>query len=574
MADLIIKAASVITMDRTSSRAEAVAVDTKSGLIAAVGSLADVKAAAAPDAALVDLGTSVLMPGFIDPHSHPLLSGVSTQPPAIWIAPYVSCPTWEDVKKKFREVDAELPPGHPAFFCGLDRMLQSAPELDNVMLDEFFPARPAFVLDNSGHEGYFNTRTMELAGWKDRKPPPDPVGSRFGRNPDGTSNGRAFETAAELVAVTPVLSKAIPHPLSSMAKWFSLMSKNGITATTEHAFETKLAKAYIGTAMAPNVPLRVGLYHMSIEEDCGGQWTSPVPKGLLWKQGIKLWADGSPWVGTIATSFPYQDNETVRDAQLPIEAKGEKNMNYSRAEIDTVLEKNVAKGFQFAVHCNGDVGFDVILDAYEAALSKHNLLGTDHRWRVEHCGAVRADQFKRAASLGIAISLAPFQFHYWADLLDGVVFAPEIGSQWQSAGSAFASGASVSFHNDGGVSPPLPLLNVQAMVTRKGASGKVHGPNQCVTVDQALRAHTVNAAFQIGRDDLGSIEKGKVADFVVLAEDPYAVDPDRIASIKVEATYLGGRKVDTEAFEKEIMAIDPTQHKEIQGTLPRSKHCC
>ena len=573
-ADLIVTAAAVITMDPEQPRARAVAIDTGTGLIMAVGGVEEVRRAA-PGASLIDLGDTVLMPGFIDPHSHPMMGGLVTQQPALWMAPYVGYPTYADVEALWRKLDAELPPGQAVLCNGLDRLLQGAPELTNVDLDAFFPTRRAVILDNSGHEAYFNSAVIADNGWVDGRPPADPVGSHFGRNADGTSNGRAYETAAILAAVNAVFTAAVQHPLMSAARWYRFMAESGITMTSEHTFQSDLLQSYVALASVPDSPLRVALYHMSIDPTCGEKVTTPAPTARLWKQGIKLWADGSPWVGTIAASFPYLDTPVVQGAEIPLGPGGEAMMNYTRAQLDELLSAHGGQGWQFAFHVNGDVGLDVVLDAYEHALTTQGLLGTDHRWRVEHCGACRGDQFARAASLGVSISLAPFQFIYWGDLLDGQMFEPEIGSQWIRGADAFASGAVVTFHNDGPVSPPLPLLNVQSMVTRRTPSGTVHGPQQAVSLDDAFKAITVYAAHQLGRDeDLGSIAVGKLADFVELSADPWDVDVEHLAtSVTVRGTWHDGRKVDLDAFLTQVQAIDPSQHQNV-GVAAAGRGCC
>lgn len=505
------------------------------------------------------------MPGFIDPHNHPMLSGMTTQPPAYWIAPYAGYPTYEDVQALWRKVDAEMPAGQPLLFTGLDRLLQGASELSNTDLDAFFPSRPVMVIDNSGHESYFNTATIKYNGWADGKPPADPVGARFGRNADGTSNGRAYEAGAVLVAASKMLNDVIPHPLLSTAKWLELMSSHGITMTSEHTYSANMLKGYEACATTPDMPLRVGLYHMSIDAGCGEKLNSSAPQTLLWKQGIKLWADGSPWVGTIASSFAYLDSPLVQHAQIPLGPGGESMMNYTRAQLDEVLAKYAPQGWQFAFHVNGDVGLDIVLDAYEHALVSNGLMGTDHRWRVEHVGGCRGDQFDRAASMGVTISMLPAQFIYWGDVLDGQMFPTEIGSQWMRAGDAFRSEALVTFHNDGLVSPPIPLLNMQCMVTRRTPSGALHGPEQQVSLMDAVKAHTINAARQLGRDqELGSLEVGKLADLVELSADPFTIDSDKLASqVSVLGTWLGGAKVDTTAFVSAIEAVDPSEHKDL-----------
>jgi predicted amidohydrolase YtcJ len=564
--DLILKAASIITMDVDQPRAEAIAVDTSSGTITAVGSLGEVQAAA-PGVPVTDLGTDVLMPGFIDAHSHPLLGGMVTQSPAYWISPYMGYPSYADVQAFWKKLDGEMPAGQGLLFNGLDRLLQGAPELTNTELDAFFPARPVVVIDNSGHEAYFNSATIALNSWPENKPPADPVGARYGRNPDGTSNGRAYEMAAVLAAAGGVLAEAVPHPLQSLARFFGLMSSNGVTMTTEHTYQSNMLKGYEACAAVPESPVRVALYHMSIDDDCGEKISISAPETMLWKQGIKLWADGSPWVGTIASSFPYLDSPIVKEAEIPLGPGGEGMMNYTRAELDQILAKYVSMGWQFSFHVNGDVGLDVVLDAYEHALATHGLLGTDHRWRVEHVGGCRGDQFERAAALGVTISMLPAQFIYWGDVLDGQMFPTEIGSQWMRAGDAFRSGALVTFHNDGSVSPPIPLLNVQCMVTRRTPSGTLHGPEQQVSLDDALKAHTIHAAHQLFREhDLGSIVVGKLADLVQLSADPYTVDSDKLTDeVKVLGTWVSGKKTDTDAFLAGIQTIDPTEHQQLRA---------
>jgi predicted amidohydrolase YtcJ len=573
-ADLILKAATIITMDDDAPGAEAVAIDTTTGRITALGTLADVQAAE-PNATTTDLGATVLMPGFIDPHNHPALSGMATQPPAYWIAPHMGFATYADVCELFKKVNAELPSDQPVIFNGLDRLLQGAPELTNADLDVFFPERPAVVLDNSGHEAYFNSAVISFNSWSGNAPPADPAGASFGRNADGTSNGRAYETAAELEAVGKVVALAIPNPLLSLARWYQLMASHGITMTTEHTYQSSMLKGYLACAATPDNPIRIAMYHMSIEPDCGDDITSPLPKTLLWKQGIKLWADGSPWVGTIASSFPYLDTPVVQQAQIPLGPGGEAMLNYTRVQLDAVLAKYAPLGWQFAFHVNGDVGLDVVLDAYEHALTEQKLLGTGHRWRVEHCGGCRGDQFDRAAALGVSISLLPAQFIYWGDLLDGQMFDSEIGSEWVRAGDAFRSGAVVTFHNDGSVSPPIPLLNVQAMVTRRTPSGQLHGPAQQVSMQDAFRAHTINAAFQLNRDhDLGSITVGKLADFVELSTDPFDVDPHALTdTVQVQGMWMNGRRIDIDAFITQVEAIDPSEHQHLTKAVV-TKHSC
>jgi len=566
----ILTASRIITMNDAHPLATAVAVGAD-GRIAAVGDL-DTCRTALPDADVVDLGSDVLLPGFVESHSHPVLSGISTQPPAYWIAPYVGYPTWSAVTDLFTTAHASQPPDQPLVFNGLDRLLHGTEAPTNTVLDEYFPGRVVIVLDNSGHAVYFTSATIERLGWS-AAPPADPVGGSYGRNPDGTSNGQAFELPGVMTVAGPLLGDMVPHPLASAAQWYTLMAGNGITATSEMTYDTTQKPAFEALAALPNCPLRVSLYHVSTVADCADAWESDVPAEMLTKRGIKLWADGSPWVGNIALTFPYLDTPTTEAAGITAGVPGLDQMNYTRTQLDAIIDSHATQGWQLAVHVNGDAALDVVLDAFEAGLTRHGLTGTDHRWRLEHLGAARSDQLTRAAGLGIYASMGPFQFQYWGDLLDGEMFDHDHGSQWCRVKDATDAGLRPSYHNDGSVSPPSPLDNIKTVVTRTTASGTPRGTNQRVTLDQALRAQTIDAAFILGREhEVGSIEVGKLADFVQLDVDPHDVDPmDINTAISVQATWLSGNKLDLAAFEAAAGVTDPAPHTHLVTAHSR---CC
>jgi predicted amidohydrolase YtcJ len=154
------------------------------------------------------------------------------------------------------------------------------------------------------------------------------------------------------------------------------------------------------------------------------------------------------------------------------------------------------------------------------------------------------------------------------------MFKPELGSQWQRVNDAFKSNLHTSFHNDGSVSPPDTLRNIQRMVTRTTDSGKVHGANQAVTLDQALKASTINGAYQLKHDkDIGSLEVGKFADLVELSADITAVNPNEILDkVKITGTWLGGKKIDAAKFLKDMSAMDASEHSGLAETSMKSSH--
>jgi predicted amidohydrolase YtcJ len=195
-----------------------------------------------------------------------------------------------------------------------------------------------------------------------------------------------------------------------------------------------------------------------------------------------------------------------------------------------------------ACHVHGDHGVDTILDIYEDALRRWPR--EDHRLRLEHVGAITPAQLQRAHDLGVTCSVFVDQIHYWGDVIVDGLFGPEKGDVWMPAGSAVATGMRISLHNDPPVTPEEPLRNIGVAATRVAPSGRVLAPQERLTVEQAIRAQTIDAAWQLFSDDaVGSLEVGKYADLVVLSADPRSVAPEAVADLDVLATYLAGQQV-------------------------------
>ncbi|VEG56403.1 putative TIM-barrel fold metal-dependent hydrolase [Mycolicibacterium aurum] len=560
MGDLILTADTIITMNVDAPRAQAVAVS--GDRIVGVGSIEDCRAVL-PDAEVIETGVAVLAPGFVEPHSHPLISGIATQAPARSIAPW-DCPTWDDVQKEFADAIATTDAGEPLLFAGFDALLHRHPKPDAAELDEIFGDRVAVVADNSGHGVYFNSALIRSYGW-DADPPADPVASHYGRNADGSLNGQGFELPVLTAVTGPIMAK-LGNPLLAAALYFAEMSRGGYTSTSDMTYDPNYRAGYEALAAAPSCPLRISMWEVSTSDTYTEATTFTAGEDWLTKAGVKLWTDGSPWVGNIAISFPYLDSETNRTAGIdPATAGGVQSMNYTREQLDAILDHAAPKGWQMAFHANGDLALDLALDCYEDGLTRHGLLGTDHRWRLEHCGAGTREHFDRAARLGVHVSMSPFQYYYWGDLLDGAIFDSEHGARWAAFHDAVASGACVSLHNDGSVSPPTPVINIATAVNRRTRDGGVHRPDQAISLDQAWRAQTIDAARTLRRDHLvGSIEVGKLADFVELTADPWTVDPGAlIDTVTVAGTWLGGRRVDLDEFVGAIGGADNTDHAHL-----------
>lgn len=571
---VILTASSVITMNTTQPRADAITVDSDSGLIVAGGSLADCRAVA-PDAAVEDLGSAVLMPGFIQTHDHPVPAAVLCEQPAHWIAPFVGFPTWQDVEALFVQLRRQTPAGQPLLFSGLDRLLLSIPMPDRTSLDAYFPDHPVLILDITGHALYFNSLATTIFGWKGATPPADTPDARWTRRPDGTAGGVGFETQAFMVALGAFLPGVVPSPLVNLGAWYSTLARNGFTTACDMAFVNRLRAPLEALAGLPGCPVRYSLYQTTYDTGAHSAMDFGALSPMIERVGYKIWMDGSPSVGTASISVPYLDSDRARIADIPVgTAPGLSVLNYTTDQFLSLTGEFASRDVQIATHINGDAGIDVVLDGYEQALTAHGLAGSDHRWRVEHFSTPSKQQCIRAGGLGVTASMSPFQALYWGDLYDGVIFEPSYGSRWQPYRDAYDGGLRPTFHNDGFVSPPLPWLNIQNAVTRRSASGTVHAPDQCLTLDEALQAHTITAAWQHKREhEIGSIEPGKLADLVVLNADPYTVDPSRLHDImQVLGTWISGRRVDLEGFMESVRDIAPRYDLALFGSV-EPPHC-
>lgn len=538
-ADLIFVGGPVVTIDGHGTVAEALAVT--GGKIAAVGSRRDVLALRTSGTEVIELGGRALLPAFVEPHSHPLQVALTLGPPAIDVRPFV-VPTGAEVMQKLTDAIQDGPDGTQVLLYGIDVLLQPDLQLPTrTQLDSLAPNNPVIIIANSGHAAYANTAAFRLAGIT--KDTPNPVGAEYVRGPDGELTGEVREAAALQTLAMPYLLKvAQPNAFENMQWAFGQLAAAGIATSSEHSYTAaQQGDLYRKMAADPDVKLRIRAYEIGtpdLAKDPGHVAGARAGADQLFAQiGMKLWADGSPWQGNIFTSFPYLD--TAATHRMGLEPHHHGGMNYTPEQITELATAFIKQGWQLSCHVHGDSAIDVVLDSYEKAQSPASV-----RSRLEHVGAMTPTQFQRAARLGVHPSLFIEHVYFWGDPLIDELFGQDHGAHWMSAKSALDAGLRVSFHNDGNVSPPDPLGNIATAVTRKAnGSGRILAPEQRISVAQAVRAQTIDAAWQLHLDtEIGSLERGKYADLVVLSADPHAVNPDALRDISVRATYLAGRQ--------------------------------
>ncbi|MBJ8344839.1 amidohydrolase [Antrihabitans sp. YC2-6] len=531
-ADLVILG-TVLTVDDSQPTAEAVAA--KDGRIVAVGDRSDVESWIGPETEVLDIGDRCVLPGLIEAHGHPLMEAVVLSERMIDIRP-VTVPDAEDVVEAVRN-EIAVRGASGAYLIGWDPLLQhNLPEPNRAWLDEMAPDTPLVIIHNSGHLAFFNSVAGEQAGIT--RETADPKGARFGRDANGDIDGTAYESGALFPLAAGAIGDPKQYPGMLVAECERL-NKAGLTTCSEMAFDPKFGPVLEQMNAAGALSVRLRTYEVSNPEMKSDQ-TPGTGDDMVRHVGIKIWVDGSPWVGNIALSFPYIDTPETRS--IGVEPGSCGHANYTKEQLTEIVNAYFPLGWPMACHVQGDAGVDTILDVYEELLAEHPR--EDHRLRLEHCGAMRPEQFARAARLGVTCSMFVDHIHYWGDVLADGLFGQEHGPRWMPAATALAAGVRISLHNDPPVTPEEPLRNIAVAVTRVAPSGRVMAPEECITVDQAIRAQTIDAAWQLfAENDIGSVEVGKYADLVVLSADPRTVPPAQIADLDVCATFLAGRQV-------------------------------
>ncbi len=524
-ADTVFSGGPVLTMDDARPRAESVAV--RDGRIMAVGSSRELAGLVGQGTDMVDLDGRTLLPGLIDPHMHSALVQLDDW---VDVSPMLR-PSADDVFNALREA-APTSTGW-VLAKQLDPSITGGDaRLDRVILDRLVPDSPALVLESNGHVAYVNSRALAQAG-VDRDTP-DPPNGRYVRGASGEPTGRLEEAAA--VAV--------------FASWFPLVTGDALVGKVRdllwHAASrgvTLLHDCGIGsisgtsdlevlqTAIGADSPVRYRGMLVSTEYDAWMQMglTPGFGDALFRVDGIKAWADGSNQGGTGFQREPY----------LGTDSRG--SLNYSPEELAEVVLRAHRDGWQIGVHANGDAAIDVTIDAYERALTTDSR--SDHRHRIEHCSVLHPEQIARMAALGLSPSFLIGHVHWWGAAFRDRLLGTDRAALYDPCASALEAGLRISLHSDWNVTPLEPLRYVQDAVTRvMSENGEVLGADECLSVEAALRAVTIDAAWQCRSDhETGSLEVGKYADLVLLEDDPTAVDPTDISAIRVSETCLAGR---------------------------------
>jgi|TARA_B100000959_G_scaffold227484_1_gene242441 predicted amidohydrolase YtcJ len=518
--DYVVLNARVFTVDDDQPQAEAFAV--KGDRFIAVGSSSDIRNLASSRTEIIDAEGMTVTPGFIDAHSHPSGAGVNEL-----VQVNADLRSIAEIKQALQQRAQITPDGQwiRAFKYDDTKLAEGRP-INRFDIDEVAPNNPVVVGHRGGHTGVYNSMALALAGITSETP--DPPGGRFYRDSNGVLTGLAAERARyPLNSLIP--SDSSREQRRDGVKLISeLMTRAGLTSVHQTGGGRNDMIAYEDARADGDMRFRMYLFARGrIFDDLVNAGIRTGFGDSVFRIGaVKFMADGSASERTMRMSTPYEG----RPDDFGI-------LTMSQEEIHEAVENAHRNDFQIGIHANGDVTIEMVLNAYERVQRLWPRENTRHR--IEHCSLVNPTLLQRIKDLGVIP--APFYtyIHYhgnkWVDY-------GEEKMRWMFAHKSFLDyGIPVAPASDYTPGPYEPLMALQSMVTRKDFDGRVWGPNQRITLDQAIRICTRNGAYaSFEEDSKGSITAGKLADFVILADDPHEVDPDQIKNTEIVRTVVGG----------------------------------
>jgi len=541
-ADTIFYGGPVVTVNTKNEEVQALAV--QNGKIVAVGTKDSVtKDWQSSSTKVIDLKGQTLMPGFVEPHVHIIVTAVFEGLGlnlSNFTLPY---DTKETLIAKMRAHLKTIPPGGWLFGFGVDpsRTSPFMAELTADDLDKVSTTVPIFIVNQSGHIGYVNNKAIELAGITNKTPNP-PGGGIYVKDAQGKLTGKLIEPPTYL----PFMAK-MPNPteaelFGAIQGTMKKIASTGVTTASEMSvggnFGVDKEVAIYKSIFAKNAsPIRVRGYLFSEALPAGYNGIKPNDgDDMLRFIGIKYISDGSTQGLTAALSEPYT---------YPKGSKWSGALNYKDADIQASMKSYFDQGWQISTHSNGDKAIDQALNSY-AKLLAGNKKPQDRRLRIEHFTVNNASQAKKAVQLGVVPSFTIGHVHYWGSAFINFIIGPERAKRIDPAAEIKRLGGKFTLHSDTPVSNVGPLNYITEAVTREWQlpPKKVLGPDQVISVDDAIRAVTIDAAYQIFADNkVGSLEVGKQADFVILEKNPRTTPAGDIRNIKVKETWIDGKPV-------------------------------
>ena len=531
----------VLTMNDDQPRAEAVAVS--DGKVLAVGSSDEVMKLKGRKTQLIDLKGQTMIPGFVDAHGHVLMIGLQALSANMLPAPdgkVNDIAALQRVLKAWADDNQELV-NKVNLIIGFgydDAQLKelrhpTAEDLDQVSKDV-----PVYVIHQSGHIGVGNSKALEVAGFNSNSE--NPPGGVIRRKEVGNEPNGVLEEAPHFIAVVKLLSAVDAKGAQTMFKaGMDLIASYGYTTAQEGRAtlnQTKLMQSTVDTA---ELKIDVVVYPDVLTTDAKNfikNNHSREYRNRLRVGGAKLTIDGSPQGFTAWRDRPYYN---------PTANFRSDYVGYPAATNDQVFDAidwAFANNVQILTHANGEAASDLLIAAIKSATEKYGM--SDRRPVLIHGQFLREDQVDAYNKLNVFPSLFPMHTFYWGDWHRDRTVGPTNADNISPTGWVVKRGMKFSTHHDAPVAFPDSMRVLDATVTRRSRSGDIIGPDQRVDVMTALKAMTIWPAYQHFEErSKGSIEVGKIADLVILSDDPTAIDPETLDQIEVVETIKEGNSI-------------------------------
>lgn len=522
----------ILTMDERDTVASALALDGER--IFAVGSREELEPFVGPETECRDMEGKTILPGFYDAHGHILLTASMLDWEDLNAPPIGSCRTLEDCLARLRERAAATPAGEWIFAYGFDDTLMREKRFPSRLeLDSVSAEHPILVQHISIHLATLNSAAFAALGID--RDTPDPEGGVIRHEADGSLHG-VVEERAFFDLVTPRLPVySREHQIANIAKTSrEIYAARGITTALDAGvLDCDSAEALRETHERGWLAVRAHInpYYYLDRNDPRLHFEGRITTG-----GVKIMSDGSLQGYTAYLSKPYH---------TPF--GGDPDFRgypaYPREDLFAIIEEAHRQG-QFVIHTNGDGAIDDALDALEAAQSKYPRSGCRHI--LVHAQTIREDQLDRLQAAGFTPTFFVPHVYYWGDRHRDIFLGPERAARMDPIRSALDRGLVATSHCDTPITPVKPFLSIWACVNRLTSSGKALGPDQRISVREALRAHTISPAWQNFEDhDKGSLEAGKLADLIVVDVNPLECASESLRDIRVLETVIGGETVFT-----------------------------
>jgi len=537
-ADVVFLGDRIMTVDPTTEGAQAVVVVGEE--IAAVGNRTFGETWIGPETRVVELGDQSLLPGFIDAHGHAalvmqFLPNVNVSSPPVGPAQNI-----DDIVEllKAHIEEKQIPPGEWVIGYGYDdSLLAENRHPTREDLDRASTEHKIALVHVSFHLGAFNSAALEASGVNAETP--NPPGGVIRRQADSKDPNGVMEEAAAMMILRPAFEAGAAERFApDLLAALNYHAANGITTVQDGASALQFTEGVRQLAAFQPLPIDLVAYPHSLEivhlDDLAEMGFSPSYENGFRVGGVKFVLDGSPQGRTAWLTEPYTEGPPGASADYvayPI-VDPQHYLDFSKKLIQAEIP--------FLAHANGDAAIDLMIEGIDQATPDGE---RDHRSVAIHAQLTREDQLDEMKRLGIVPSYFAAHPYFWGDW-HRVSFGDERASRISPLRSTQDRNIPFSIHNDAPVVPPDMLRLIQIAVQRETRSGHVLGPDQRISVEDAVHAVTLGSAYQYFEEDQkGSITPGKRADLVILSQDPRTVDPSTLHEIDVVETMARGQTV-------------------------------